>query len=367
MNGICYLILLLFLGATGIWLSWRILIFLCLAGMLALIISIVAAWTVRKKITIGLQGENSVEKGQTIILTPEMLYTGRMPLGRISLDFYSENCLTGEHKKTVWNLNRRKTWEDIGTYCGCMDYRALKVWLYDWFGLVKIPIPVEVKKRVLIMPETFPVHVDEVQSFSLQEDCQEYAPDKKGQDRTETFQIREYVPGDNINQIHWKLSSKLGNLYVKDASFPVDHSLMLFYDRGVKYTDPACADALMEAFTSVCQELTDMGMPFRLFWNEDGIEEYEVISTEQLPEAITALLSCGRPVSDASAISLFSEKKTVPEGSRILYFAEQFPEDLAASSFCQVFVVSDREEEGEGIHITRPEKVKEAIREIIWN
>ena len=41
---------------------------------------------------------------------------------------------------------------------------------------------------------------------------------RKGNDPSEIFDIREYVPGDDIRSIHWKLSSKTDTLILKEAS-----------------------------------------------------------------------------------------------------------------------------------------------------
>ena len=73
---------------------------------------------------------------------------------------------------------------------------------------------------------------------------------KKGSDYSETFQLREYVPGDSIKQIHWKLSEKLDKLVVREASLPVQKSTLVFWD---KYAEngfsPEEADAMAEVAT----------------------------------------------------------------------------------------------------------------------
>ena len=44
------------------------------------------------------------------------------------------------------------------------------------------------------------------------------------------FDIREYADGDKIQRIHWKLSSKTGDLMVKEGSLPLMKEIHIFID-----------------------------------------------------------------------------------------------------------------------------------------
>ncbi len=48
-----------------------------------------------------------------------------------------------------------------------------------------------------------------------------------GDDPGETYDIREYQPGDSIRQIHWKLSGKLDDIMIREKSFPVDDTVLI--------------------------------------------------------------------------------------------------------------------------------------------
>ena len=82
-----------------------------------------------------------------------------------------------------------------------------------------------------ILPELFSTHVE----YNLHEsdiyDSETYSQFRKGQDYSEIYQIREYVPGDNVKYIHWKLSGRTDTPMVKEASFPLDKSLMIVMDK----------------------------------------------------------------------------------------------------------------------------------------
>lgn len=93
------------------------------------------------------------------------------------------------------------------------------------------------------------------------EDCQEYAQDRRGLDRTEVYQIREYVPGDSLSQIHWKLTSKRETLLVREPACPVEQSLLFLVDRTWGTLEPSQADTLMEAAASISQALCDQAFP----------------------------------------------------------------------------------------------------------
>ena len=106
------------------------------------------------------------------------------------------------------------------------------------------------------------------------------SPDRRGSDLTEPFRLREYAPGDSLRQIHWKLSSKLDRLVIREPGMPAARTLLVFWDRS---GDAAARDAQAEAVFSVCQSLSEQGYAYQLGWPEGGTARFaEAGSTEEL-------------------------------------------------------------------------------------
>ena len=108
--------------------------------------------------------------------------------------------------------------------------------------------------------------------------------------------VRAYLPGDPVNRIHWKLSSKKDEFIVKDYSLPVDIPSVIFlnlkcYDDS-KYTLPVF-DTLVESFISVSQFLIDNERSHTVvFFNGKAgcFMEYTIDSPEALSEVTRTLI-----------------------------------------------------------------------------
>ncbi|WP_418569243.1 DUF58 domain-containing protein [Hominenteromicrobium sp.] len=48
------------------------------------------------------------------------------------------------------------------------------------------------------------------------------------------FDLREYVPGDDVRSIHWKLSGKTDTLILRQASDPSLYNIVLLMDFGIE-------------------------------------------------------------------------------------------------------------------------------------
>ena len=226
-----------------------------LAGWLALLLT-------RKRSQVRLTCPVTAEKGKPFSVTAEVRQG--VPFGRGRLTVSVENTVTGEtHREKLTLHQGRGTWQVQSTCCGCLVMQAAELVLWDLLGVLPVRIPCTVQGRICVMPDTFPIEADPVSAVSRQTDCEEYAPDVRGSDPTEIFQIREYVPGDSLRQIHWKLSAKAGRYMVRDAAKPVDHRLTIYVER--RTAPPRLADGLMEAAVSLCQAYVDQ--PFRLMWS----------------------------------------------------------------------------------------------------
>ena len=118
-----------------------------------------------------------------------------------------------------------------------------------------------------MQPHTFEQQIHILPNANYSDDSEVYAEDRPGPDLTETFQIREYQEGDSIRQVHWKLTSKLDKLIIRDPSLPVTRSVMVFWERAGAHT-PASADAQAETVITACRSLVNQSVQFTVAWND---------------------------------------------------------------------------------------------------
>lgn len=341
------------------------------AGLLAVLILFAAApviswlilWKIRKKIQVQIQVPGIAGKKKPYEISLKTKGAARIPLGKTVLWVQMTNRVTEEVQKKRLVFREREKWTLESLYCGCIEYEILDVFTYDIFGVLPLKLNIHERKRTVVMPDTFPVEIDSILSASDLEECREYAPDRRGKDPTEIFQVREYVPGDQVKQIHWKLSGKLEKLMVRDPSEPVDRELMVFLDRTGENIAPDRADALMEAVTSVCQALAEAAIPFHLVWNEEVIASYEISHKEQLPEAIAAMLKSKPVKQEISGSDLYGKTRGKTVAGAVLYFCLQLPNDPFPEARVQTFVC------GRGADATEftTENKHDVLKKISWS
>ena len=97
--------------------------------------------------------------------------------------------------------------------------------MWDAFSLLPVPAPCRARGQLCVMPDTFPLDMEDFQALRPRREGSVYDPGRRGTDRPETFPVRDYAPGDSLRQVHWKLSGKTGRLVVRDPARPVDHRL----------------------------------------------------------------------------------------------------------------------------------------------
>jgi hypothetical protein len=85
----------------------------------------------------------------------------------------------------------------------------------------------------------------------------------KGDDPSELYDIREYMPGDRVSRIHWKLSHKSGSLMVKELGRVICGDMLVMLDLNC---EPVEAGALLSALSSVSAALSRAGAAHDIVW-----------------------------------------------------------------------------------------------------
>ena len=179
-------------------------------------------------------------------------------------------------------------------YPGKISFSAENIRLVDPLGIIAVRTGAEASGSYTVLPDMFDVTAGSFLTESRSMDNDLYSSYRKGQDRSETFQIREYEEGDSISQIHWKLTGKTDKLIVKDPSLPLDKTIVVVVDKTSAETlAPDRAATLAELFVSVCQGLLESGLTYRLIWCEgdDVLRVEEIQFEDDLAAAIPGMLS----------------------------------------------------------------------------
>lgn len=100
-------------------------------------------------------------------------------------------------------------------YCGVYEIECRELLVYDLFGIFARRAECPKAVRVIVMPEEIAVEAD-IEALGLSEEREAYSDPLAGDDVSEIKELRDYRQGDRLSQVHWKLSTKSGELVVKE-------------------------------------------------------------------------------------------------------------------------------------------------------
>ena len=185
--------------------------------------------------------------------------------------------------------NQRVRFSFHAVTCGLMQMRIKEIVLYDPLRLFKQRLPLNLLDQVLIMPEHKVQVPEEWPPVPHPEaDSPEFSKVRAGDDPSEIFDLHTYREGDSVSRIHWKLSSKLDHLMVKEYSLPLSSGSLLLLDPCLIGQKPEAAlrlDTAYSALFAIATSLSEQELSFALtaYDPENGIQVSELY--ESLPEA----------------------------------------------------------------------------------
>lgn len=205
---------LIFYAAYQKWFSWVLLLVMLTFPWLSLLLSLPAMLRVK--------------------LEPDG--AARIPMGVEENIRFSSDCPGIQPpvgcKFRVIKPNTRERWilqpnEPLPTeHCGGLIAVPYKAKVYDYLGLFAVKVRKTGSRTFLVMPETAKMEVPPDLSRQL---ARSWKP-KPGGGYAENHEMRLYHPGDNLNQIHWKLSAKVGELMLREPMDPELGLMLLTMD-----------------------------------------------------------------------------------------------------------------------------------------
>lgn len=169
-------------------------------------------------------------------------------------------------------------------HCGALRVQGRYLWVCDYLGLFRLPVRVKEDRLVLVRPvATLPEQLPDLSRYL----CGITRP-KPGGGYAENHELRLYRPGDNLHQIHWKLSAKTGDLIIREPMEARQDAAMVSLELS---GSPEQVDQKLGRLLAVSCYLAENGVKHRIFcYTGAGMEILAVANEQEAQLAVDALL-----------------------------------------------------------------------------
>ena len=292
----------------------------------------------RKNLQFSFSTGANLRKGETGEAVLRVTNLTVIPVLRFSCVICVENQLNRQkqsvriHSWVPGSMEQSVSFRLGSEYCGRLKLSAEKAMLYDCFGLLGVPCRINAVHHVTVQPDTFEMMVTLLPNANSIEESDVYSQERPGADLTETFQIREYVPGDSPRQVHWKLSSKFDRLIVRDPALPITRNVLIFWERTGESGNLNRLDAQAEAIVSLCKSLLDRSIQFAVGWNDTDRNLcilHEIRSMDELIGVIPRLMRASGVKEGIGGVELLLQTNVHALCAHMVYLAETPQEGIS--------------------------------------
>ncbi|MBE5943827.1 MAG: DUF58 domain-containing protein [Lachnospiraceae bacterium] len=177
----------------------------------------------------------------------------------------------------------------IPTLPGIVSIEVASLTIKDLMGFKYFKKNIEVSNELVVMPCLVNENLSKLPEFE-QGMLESEESSKKGNDFSDVHDIREYIPGDKLMSIHWKLSAKRDILMVKDRVSMSDRQMVILPELCGEnnYLLEGVLAATYAIITSLIKDKTTVRL---MYWSSKRYE-YENIKLdykEELDEAFAKM------------------------------------------------------------------------------
>lgn len=269
-------------------------------GCLIIVVSYIISCFMKHAITIDFSVKNNVvQKGKRIPVLLVVKNKSYLPIQNINVEVFVER--TDHSSRRYFHVQcavdgKETAYVELfleSGYCGFVSVKADKCEVWDYLKLFKRRIKCDIASAIIVIPEIYPASVEVVSGFRYFTGSGDtYSEVESGDDPSEVFEVRNYRAGDKMQKIHWKLSARNDDLFVKDYSEPVGFAIVLVLDFGKGALSELDFDSMMTIIFSISDRLIQDGYTHYIAWIDNGgsWRRFKIGSEEAIYSAMPYLL-----------------------------------------------------------------------------
>lgn len=221
-------------------------------------------------------------------------YKGKMPMGAVNICMMCTNIYTGKKKKIMLrgnlseiNINYKP--KTTGYY----EIRIKKAYVYDYIGILSFPVKNFNRdtQKIVVVPEFYDVNVFNDKEISGTSFAMTGNQSRHNTLSDEMTSIRSYRAGDRLRNIHWKLTSKMDDIMVRENDAIYNDVFVLFAILEHR-KNIAEFEKLIQTLASFSNSMIKNGDKHFISWHDfetGDIVRYMISSHEDIFEIIAML------------------------------------------------------------------------------
>ena len=309
--------------------AFLVVLFLVLLGGAALVSGLTGN-IVSAKLKAPLQGERGQEAKATLTVSNP----GRLPIIKCKARVTAENMLNGEKDEitpdfSIWPGKKDEIAFALkDSHCGLMKLALEEGEISDPLGIFTrktvFDKSSDLQANMYYLPQVSELVVspDEMGTYDME--SYKYSQSQKGNDPSEMFDIKAYSEGDSYKAIHWKLSSKLDEIMIREHGLPIENRVLVILDKRPAGEKDA-VDTKIEFTASLSYSLLRKGVYHSLGWFDYANDRFEVVRVdgeEAFWLAVTALISSPFRDDEMNAAVHYAESDADKDFSNYIYISE---------------------------------------------
>lgn len=189
----------------------------------------------------------STVKGESVRMLLKLQNPTWIPLSSAVVTFSFRSLFYGEKEEASHLLSLRAHYDNTLTFpvkltkCGIYETSLTRIQGFDFLHLFCLKKDLDITCQIRVLPDSVPK--EERHEALYSEGFDEFEESgKSGNVSSNVTDIREYLPGDRLQKIHWKLSSKIDKLMVKENEATSTNEFFLLMEL-FQPTKETCADS----------------------------------------------------------------------------------------------------------------------------
>ncbi len=225
---------------------------------------------------------------------------------------------------------RQIEWNFRSKYSGRIVASVVSVKVKDIFKIFTFNCVTNSEADVIVMPNSKPID-NNFSMISEGEGEQNEVQYRKGSDVSEISEIREYIPGDKLQSVHWKLSAKQDKLMVKEYGMPYTNEFVIIPELYFDGEHPEVLDDIIDMMYSCAMMFLEHRRQFYIGWIntlDDEIVYHKVESDIDIPLIFKQMFYANLQKNPNQAKSLATSLGRI-DGKSIVYIGKAVTECLS--------------------------------------